>query len=171
MSEYKYPYIPKEYYAAVMFACKMIRKNGYFNKAVKAAANYYDVDEREVAKYVRKRQGAGQKGTTRKYNYYAVWGYKDYQYLNCDVYAYDSWEYKDDDYIKHAFRKIIKATSADNAWRKVESENGLERFHTGYGDAETGEINVICHIEEYPTKEQAEQRAITKKEFLSWITT
>ena len=35
---YKYPYIQdKNMYAAVMYACKMIRENGYFNKAVEYA--------------------------------------------------------------------------------------------------------------------------------------
>lgn len=37
----KYPWIPKEYYAAVMFACKMIRENGCCNKDVHIAADYY----------------------------------------------------------------------------------------------------------------------------------
>ena len=47
-----YPYIPKQYYAAVMFACKMIRENGYFNKAINTAANYYNVNPKEVEKHV-----------------------------------------------------------------------------------------------------------------------
>lgn len=70
-----YPYIAnKKLYAAVMFACKMIRENGYFNKAVKIAANYYDVDENEVIAQVRARQSAGQKKanakTKRKYKWF-----------------------------------------------------------------------------------------------------
>lgn len=69
---YKYPYISREYYAAVMFACKMIRQNGYFNKAIQKAADYYGVDEDKLAKHVRARQGAGQKGTTRKYKWYLL---------------------------------------------------------------------------------------------------
>ena len=43
LSKYKYPYVPKEYYSAVMFACKLIRENGYFNKAIKTAAKYLSV--------------------------------------------------------------------------------------------------------------------------------
>lgn len=60
-----YPYIPKPYYAATMFACKMIRENGYFNKAIRTAARYYGVDSSELAKHVRARQAAGQKGKKR----------------------------------------------------------------------------------------------------------
>ena len=60
---YKYPFIAdKELYKAVMFACKMIREEGFFNKAVARAADYYNVDEEDVAREVRKRQAAGQKG-------------------------------------------------------------------------------------------------------------
>lgn len=59
----KYPFIAdKKLYAAVMFACKMIREEGFFYKAVERAADYYNVDEEDVAKEVRKRQSAGQKG-------------------------------------------------------------------------------------------------------------
>jgi len=65
MPNYKYPYVPKDYYPAVMFACKMIRDNGYFNKAISTAADYYGVDELELERHVRARQGAGQKGKKR----------------------------------------------------------------------------------------------------------
>ncbi len=59
----KYPFIAdKKLYAAAMFACKMIREEGFFNKAVARAADHYNVDEEDVAKEVRKRQSAGQKG-------------------------------------------------------------------------------------------------------------
>ena len=76
-TNYKYPYIPKDYYAAVMFACKMIRENGYFNQACERAARYYGVDADEIAKHVRKRQGAGQMGkknstSGRKYHWFIV---------------------------------------------------------------------------------------------------
>ena len=62
---YKYPYVPKRYYPAVMFACKMIRENGYFNKAIRTAADYYNVDEEELERHVRARQAAGQAGKPR----------------------------------------------------------------------------------------------------------
>lgn len=69
----KYPYIPKGYYPAVMFACKMIRENGYFNQAIERSARYYGVDERTLEKHVRARQAAGQKGKKRgKMRWFAV---------------------------------------------------------------------------------------------------
>ena len=62
MSENKYPYIPRDYYPAVIQASKMIRKTGWFNKAVSYYAQKYDLDETKLAFHIRKRQGAGQKG-------------------------------------------------------------------------------------------------------------
>ena len=52
------PTIPKDYYPAVMFACKMLRKDGHFNRAVKIASNYYKVDEEKVAEYIKERKQA-----------------------------------------------------------------------------------------------------------------
>jgi hypothetical protein len=77
MAGYKYPFVPKEYYPAVMYDCQLIRKYGTFNRAIKAAADKYSVDESELEKHVRKRQGAGQKGKTRKYKWYVVTGELD----------------------------------------------------------------------------------------------
>lgn len=77
MANYKYPYIPHEYYAAVMFACKMIKEKGYKNKAISTAASYYGVDEDEVRKHVEARAAAGQRGKKspaagKKYKYFIV---------------------------------------------------------------------------------------------------
>lgn len=72
----KYPFIPdKRMYAAVMGACKYIRERGYFNKAISYYADKYDVDSEELAKHIRARQAAGQKGrksasTGKKYHYF-----------------------------------------------------------------------------------------------------
>lgn len=65
-----YPWIPREYYAATMTACKMIRQSGWFNKAVRYAASKFNVDEEELEKHVRARQAAGQKGKKRGKMYY-----------------------------------------------------------------------------------------------------
>ena len=59
-SDYKYSWIPKEYYPAVMFAAKLVRQSGWFNKACRTAANYYDVDEDKVREYLSKRSHEGQ---------------------------------------------------------------------------------------------------------------
>ena len=52
MYQKKSDWIPREYYAAVRFAAKMVRETGWFNKAVRTAANYYDVDEEMLGKYL-----------------------------------------------------------------------------------------------------------------------
>jgi hypothetical protein len=76
MKKYRYPYIPKEYYPAVMYACKLVRETGYKNKAIEKAANYYGVDEDEVRKHFEARNAAGCKAKSaakgRKYKYFVV---------------------------------------------------------------------------------------------------
>lgn len=73
MTEYKYPYIPKPYYPAVMLACKIIREERAFNKAINSAAKYYGVDKNELEKHVRARQAAGQRGKKRESGYEMKW--------------------------------------------------------------------------------------------------
>lgn len=115
---YKYPYIPREYYAATMFACKLIREHGTFNRAISTAANYYDVDSDELEKHVRARQAAGQKGasTGRKYKYWVVSKY------------YDSWDIENADTLAYPETVIVKrATSQKNA-TKIKEINKYEWY-------------------------------------------
>lgn len=73
MKRHKYPYVPRDYYPAVMFACRIIRESGNFNRAIRASASYYGVDESVLADHVRKRQGAGQSGKRRgSYSWFVV---------------------------------------------------------------------------------------------------
>lgn len=155
----KYPYVPKEYYPAVQFACKMIRENGYFNKAVRTAANYYGVDEETLAWHIRKRQGAGQKGTARSYKYYVVVGFRDEMFADdCGTFA--SWNYDKSDFLKNAVKRVIKATK--------EPKGYIEATRDGYGGGT--QINIV-HTEEYKTKAEAEERlkTITKDDFIKWV--
>ena len=75
---YRYPYIPdKTMYAAVMGACSYIRDTGYFHKAIRYYADKYNVDEDELERHVRERQGAGQRAKNRekpkrRYKWFAV---------------------------------------------------------------------------------------------------
>ena len=71
-NQYKYPLIPKKYFPAVMFACKMIREGVGRNVACRRAANYYDVEEEAVSHHVAMRSGAGNKGKKRT-PVYLVW--------------------------------------------------------------------------------------------------
>ena len=106
MSEYKYPYVPKNYYPAVLQACKYIRDTGWFDKAINYYASRYNLDAEELAKHVRARQAAGQKAskTKRKYFYFAV----EFSMGN---------ERNGGAYFEkiEAQYKIVKATSARNA--------------------------------------------------------
>lgn len=116
----RYPYIPKEYYSAVLCACACIRKYGTFNRAVKYAAEKYDLNEEKIAKYVRQRQGAGQRGKTREYRYFVFWGWLDEWIHDYDVDLLlskadpDKWEEE-----KEPFVQIIKATNFENAKKKL----------------------------------------------------
>ena len=159
----KYPYIPKEYYPAVMFACKMIRENGYYNKAIETAASYYGVDRDELDKHVRARQGAGQKGKQRKYNYYVIAGYT---YYNADG-TCSCWDYTDDDYLKHAIVGVFKATSEENAVFQAEKKYESFEYRTGF----SGKRLSVNHIEKFDSLNDADERSnnISREEYLSWI--
>ena len=156
----KYPYIPKEYYPAVMFACKMIRENGYFNKAIKTASDYYDVDADKVEAYVRKRQGAGQKGKTRKYKYYVVYGAMDCM-CDDDCGTCHSWSYTDEDWKLNARRYVVRATSLDNAKKSVHAEHDSNNYF--------GRFVKIIKTFEFESKKDAEDYRITEEEFMEAI--
>lgn len=153
----RYPYISdKKMYAAVMGACSYIRDKGYFNKAVSYYADKYGVDPDELAKEIRKRQGAGQKGKTRKYKYYLVVGWSDEWYSMGD---YDilfsqeepqKWENE-----RKKVAKIIKATNRKNAEAQV-PKGELDRDFRMYGFHLTDYT-----IHEYETIKEAEEELAT----------
>lgn len=55
----KYPWIPRKYYPAVMYACRIIREHKAWNVAIETAARLYQVDKATLADIIRKRQAAG----------------------------------------------------------------------------------------------------------------
>lgn len=151
MSEYKYPYIPKDYYPAVMYACNCIKKYGTFNVACEAAANKYGVDSDIVKKHVRARQGAGQKNKTRSYKYYVVVGWTDKWLRNFDYDIllsqedHDKWKQE-----RKIWSKVIKATSQENAKKQIPSGTmGRDSFL--YGEHITD-----CELSEFETQNDAE---------------
>ncbi len=163
MSSYKYPYIPKDYYAATMFACKMIRQNGSFNKAIKTASRYYEVDESELAKHVRKRQGAGQKGKARKYKWYKIYGYIDFM-ASDDCGTCNSWRYTKDDFVKKAFSEVIKATTEENAELQISEKYSPSSFiYSG------GKFATIVWCKAFDSKKEAEEAYITQEQFVELI--
>lgn len=138
MTDYKYPYIPKEYYAAVMFACKIIRETGQMNRAIKTASRYYKVDEEELEKHVRARQAAGQKGKKRgKYYWYAVRFYLVNETYGCD--------YDDSNAI------TVKATSEKNAIGQI-----LKRYGSMFDNLRNWAE--VVEVECFDSKEDAEKK-------------
>lgn len=107
--KYKYPLIPKKYFPAVMFACKMIREGIGRNVACKRAANYYDVEEEAVSHHLAMRAGAGNKGkhktpvyvvwTDHRWNVFYCWGRsrfeKTYRGYNEDLHKIVCAEFSD----------------------------------------------------------------------------
>ena len=152
MTDYKYPYVPKEYYTAVIFACKMIRENGYFNKAIKTAANYYGVDADELEKHVRKRQGAGQKGKSRKYFYYVVTYYPSGE---DDMKLY---EMTPEELLSQCREQTVKATSAANAEHAI---SNTDRYLTQW--------NEIVAMKGFEKEKEAKTFHFAKNEILEAI--
>jgi hypothetical protein len=69
---YKYPFIAdKRLYAAVMYACTLVRKYGEYNRACNTAAKKYGVSAEDVRTELSKRAGAGHKGAKMKW--FVVW--------------------------------------------------------------------------------------------------
>lgn len=104
----KYPWIEKKYYPAVMFACKLIREDGYFNKAIKASAKYYKVDEETLKSLVRERQAAEQRGKKRG-------TYKTYRFKGTAIYRV-----RERDCGYPEFDVKINALSRDNALKRLD---------------------------------------------------
>lgn len=152
MGNYKYPYIPKEYYPAVMYACSCIRKYGTFNVAVRSAASKYGLDEDEIAKHVRKRQGAGQKGISRKYKWYVVSGWTDEWW---QMHDYDIlWSQEDPEDWKENREyvvNIIKATSVSNMKKQIPSGE-LDRDYRL-----TGKCVTNIEYKEFATEAEAKE--------------
>lgn len=124
----KYPWIPREYYAATMFACKMIRENGYFNRAIAISSRYYSVDRDELERHVKARQNAGKKGMERKYYWFGVEYFVGGE--RCPYFIK-----------KMADRAVVKATSRENAMKQLWKK--YDRYVDGaYGDTDTyfGEV-------------------------------
>lgn len=146
----KYPYIPREYYPAVMFACKMVRESGYKNKAIRTAARYYGVDEDEVRKHFEARTAAGARGkgnTGKKYKYFVVG-----TYYGSDAEGMDTLS-------RIEVVKGISKNTVEN--RFAESDLDFDRSNDYGGSYAPYRFHTV--IGEYETKEEAEKAAKTHK--------
>jgi hypothetical protein len=132
-----YPYIAnKTMFAAVMFACKMIRENGYFNQAVTRAANYYGVNKTELAKNIRARQSAGQKAKYKPKNT------RKYKWFTCYVHVLNDMGYS----VRSP--QVRKGISENNVFKVLSyDDNGGSWFIE----------ETLRTIKEYDTKQEAEK--------------
>ena len=157
---YTYPYIPKKIYPAVMYACKMIRENGYFNKAIRAASNYYGIDEDAITEHVRKRIAAGKKAKYKpfRYKYFVV---EDRLY-NADrcineclrVYvkhAKDAYNFERDE--EHAYAALLTRVAEGSSRDGYESLS--EAVEVGRKLAEENDVDFIDKIKEASKKRAA----------------
>lgn len=143
-TKYKYPWIPREYYAPVMGACKMIRETGYFNKAVNYYANRYNVDPTELEKHIRARQSAGQTGkksnnSGRKYKWFIV-----VESNYCDAYGWEG----------YSNPVILKGLSRDTVVRRFAESDFNFMVRNDYGGAYAPVVTHVA-IAEFETKEDA----------------
>lgn len=157
MGSYKYPYIPKEYYPAVMYACSNIRKYKTFHWAVNAATKKYGVDAEKVAKYVRERQGAGQKGKSRSYKFYVVCGWSD-EWVG---YPGDEllWSQADPQKWRENRRfcgKVIRAMNEENMRKQI------PHGHIDNSGRMSGWCLTNAMVTEFSTKQEAEEYLIDK---------
>lgn len=130
----KYPYVAdKKMYAAMMFACKMIRENGWFNKAIYTAANWYKVDKDKLEKVVRERQSAGQKAKAKP---------RKYKWFTCVVlHSIDGGLFVKNPHIK-------KGLSKDNVEKMIDSY---------YSDGSYFHEDFIHVLKEYKNQKEAQE--------------
>lgn len=140
--KYKYPFIPKEYYAPTMFACKIIRETGQFNRAINTASKHYRVDKAELERHVRARQSAGQRGKKRgTMKWFAVALCVCSDRGGIDYYKEESASYC-----------VKKGLSADNVKDRIHEKDDL---------SEHGNYHIIDRVIECDSEESA--TALVKK--------
>ena len=143
-----YPYIPRKYYPAVMFAAKMVREGTGRNVAVRRAADYYAVDKDGVSAHLAARSAAGRKakGGSKPFTY--RW------YVVEDQFGTDATGVTD---IRYA---VVRGKSADTVNRRF-AQKDLEfnrRHDYGGGYAPNHWHSVIA---EFATKDEAEKYMAT----------
>ena len=155
-NKYKYPWIPREYYKPVMLACKMIRENGFFNKAIQTAANYYHVDQKELEQHVRKRQGAGQKGKHREYKYYVCLCFEPDWYNDSDCGFYYMFPHDKDLKKRFYVSDIVKASNINNAEKKASHTLG-KKYYDYYFAKDCYVSDIVLETYSFDKKKQAEE--------------
>ena len=141
----KLPYIPnKKLYAAVMGACSYIRSTGYFNKAISYYADKYDVDEDDIAYYVRIAQSRGQKvSNAKKPARHYLWFAVEYSLGN----ERNGGAYFDASDAQYAVKKGI---SAETVQSRMSARDDYK--------SEYAPVHWFGRVEGFETKEEAEAK-------------
>ena len=137
-----YPYIPRKYYPAVMFAAKMVREGTGRNVAVRRAADYYAVDEDGVSAHLAARSAAGRKAKSKPFTY--RW------YVVEDQFGTDATGVTN---IRHA---VVRGKSADTVNRRfAQKDLEFNRLHDYGGGYAPNHWHAV--IAEFATKDEAEK--------------
>lgn len=151
----KMPYIAdKTMFKAVMFACKIIREKGWFNKAVKTASNYYGVDAEELAKHIRARQSVGQTGTMRgKQKIFLAIGR-----------TYEGIMYKDE--LKHNGENLIRKIRIVKGFNEDTIKHNLNQEEKWIWERENGELSAtywfLVECKNMQEAEEKKQKLLTE---------
>jgi hypothetical protein len=156
--KYKYPFIPKDIYPAVMYACKLMRENGHaIHWSSNIAAKYYGVSADVIEKHIRARQGAGQKAANekrspRKFSFYSVVGISNWE--NGDPWNERRiWGNEPLSEIMEGLKiKIVRASNDKKAEEQaysyvMESNDGYHSFERWFD---------VCTMKKFATKKEAE---------------
>ncbi len=132
-------------FAAVMGACSYIRETGYFNKAVSFYADKYGVDEKELARHIRERQAAGQKGRKsaskgRKYKWFFV----------CKTISTDA-----DPVPVYQYPEIVRGLTPETVKRRYTEHDFIRTMREDYGGNYAPNYHHVV-IAAFDTKEEAE---------------
>ena len=132
-NSYRYPYIPKSEFPAVMYACKIIRGKGWYNKAIRIASRKYGVNEDVISKHVRARISAGVKAkyVPFSYKYFVVVD----RYKNYDTMDYETLRYT-----------VRRARNADNVakWESTYVRTCIAEGSSKDGYDDLVEAEAVC---------------------------
>lgn len=133
-------FIPKRLYPAVMFARKMMRDGKPVGLAVYHSSNYYGVDSREIASWLRgkKRVLTAAEKKAQKW-YYAI------KTVACDANPVPN--------IVETF--ISQTSNRTNERRKMERQAWNETRHNDTGSSYSRYFDIIFCDKLYPTKREA----------------
>lgn len=164
---YKKIFVPKEYYPALMYANKLGKERGLWEKGITIAANAYNVNEKVLREYVYSWRHTG-KRTSSKQKWYRIVFFKEDYYIDECMENRTSWEVNENNFLDHCSQEICRATSLNNAEKNFNSKNGYHYERSGHlGTFINGTKYLAFLFKEFETKEEARQFVFTNEEILS----